>query len=289
MQRNLEKELVLSNVTVQLATLNWEGVEDRPKHRSYSLFQRLSGDHPPLRIGNISIPEMLPRARSVGFLPAGQTFRLLPLEKPLRVLHCFYDTEFLENITGITKEQWQQHTGSLATIKNQRLEILMQEVYAELEQPGFAHELFIEYVTNLMLIELARYVRELDRKSSKRGDVLALAPWQLQRIQERIDSSLEMGYPNLSELAELCSLSQSHLARSFKLATGWPIHQYIARERLNTAKKLLAQQQLSCEDVAQRLGFKSPGYFSTAFRRMTGKTPTEYRRQVLGKNQDNAE
>lgn len=280
-QQHLEKELILPDVTVQLATISWEGMGERPPYPGYSLFQRLSDNHSPLRIGNLSAPEVLPRMRSVGFLPPGVSIRLFPIEKPLRVLYCFYDAGYVERTTEIAREQWEEHTGSLVALRNKRLEILMQEIYAELEQPGFAHSLLIEAVTTLMLVELARHARQLDRKRSRHGDSMALAAWQLRRIQERIQASAEAGYPALGELADLCGLSQGHLARAFKASTGWQIHKYITEERLNTAKAMLAQGQFNCEEVSARLGFKSPGYFSTAFRRMTGKTPTEFRRQAL--------
>ncbi|WP_321390674.1 helix-turn-helix transcriptional regulator [Emcibacter sp.] len=181
----------------------------------------------------------------------------------------------------MTREQWERHTGSLVALRNQRIEVMMQELHAELEQPGFAHEQLIEAVTTMMLIELARHVRQLEKKGTGRGDHLPLAAWQLRRIEERIQASLELGYPNLSELATICGISKEHLARSFKAATGWQIHKYIAGERIRTAKTMLTRSQYSCEEVSVRLGFKSPAYFSTAFRRVTGKTPTEFKRQAL--------
>lgn len=283
MRQHLEQEVVLPNVTVQLSTITWEGVGEKPPRPAYSLFQRLSTNHSPLRIGNLSAPETLPRVRSVGFLPPGRSVRLFPIEKPLRVLYCFYDADFVENTTGIPRERWEKHTSSLIAPRNQRLEVMMQDMCAELDQPGFAHEILIEAVTTMMLVELARHARELDRKASGRGDSLPLAPWQLRRIQERIQASLEVGYPTLKELADLCGVSQGHLARAFKVATGWKIHQYIVEERLKTAKTMLAQRQFTCKEVSERLGFKSPAYFSTAFRRMTGKTPTDFRRQALAR------
>jgi AraC family transcriptional regulator len=279
-QHNLEKEVVLSNVTVQLATISWDRIGASPQHPSYALFQRLSDNHSPVRIGNLSAPDVLPRVRSVGFLPAGSSIRMFPIEKPLRVLYCFYDADFVERTTEITTEQWEKHTDALAALRNSRLEILMQDIHAELEQPGFAHGFLIESVTNIMLVELARHVRVLDSKRSKHGDSLALARWQLRRIEERIQASLEMGYPVLGELADLCGISQGHLARSFKASTGWQIHKYIAEERIKTAKAMLVHGQLSCEEVSARLGFRSPSYFSTAFRRITGKVPSEFRRQA---------
>lgn len=282
MEQNIEKELRFTHVTVQLATVNWGSVEEiiRPPHVDYYLCQRLSDSHSPLRIGDVAAREAFPRVRSVGFLPPDCPVRFFPDESPLRVLNCIFDKSYFEQVTKIKPELWHEHTESLVSIRNKRLEILMQEVYAELVQPGFAAELQIEAACTMMMVELARYARQLERKSSSG---MALAPWQLRRIQERIQVALELGYPNLNELAELCGISQSHLMRSFKSATGWQIHKYIAEERLNVAKRMLAEEQSSAKEIAIRLGFRSPAYFATAFRRMTGKTPSEYRSEVRAK------
>lgn len=287
MKPTIEKEATFSNMSVQLATVKWESVEERryPHSEHYLLCQRLSDNHLPLRIGNLAAPEAFSRVRSVGMLPPYCSVQLFPIEQPFRVLNCTFDKGFFESVTRITSEQWDEHTGSLVSIKNQRLEILMQEIYAELVQPDFGQDLLIEAVSTMLLVELARYVRQLDRKSSKYGSSsLALAPWQLRRIQARIHASLEMGYPTLNELADLCSISQSHLMRSYKVSTGWQIHKYIAEERLNAAKTMLAQNEVGCKEVAERLGFCSSAYFSTAFRRMTGKTPREF--QKLARTMD---
>lgn len=281
MEHRVEKSVDLPHVSVQLASVSWQGMEDAPPYPGYNLSQRLSDDHAPLRLGNLTSPEILPRVRSVGFLPPGRSIRLFPVEKPLRVLYCVYDKDYFETTTGIAQEIWDHHLGSLVAIRNKRLEILMQEIHAELLQPGICHELLIEGATTMMAAELARHVSQLERRKSRQGDSLALAPWQLRRIEERIQASLEMGYPNLTDLAELCGISQGHLMRAFKASTGWQIHKYIAEQRLESAKTLLADERYTCEEVAVKLGFKTPAYFSTAFRRMTGKTPTEFRRQAL--------
>jgi len=281
MEHKIEKDESFAHVRVQLATVKWgPSGEVRPPHSDYFLCQRLSENHSPLRIGDIAAREAFPRVRSVGFLPPGCPVRLFPFEAPFRVLNCIFEKDFFERTTEITLDQWNAHTASLVAIKNKRLEILMQEIYAEMMQPGFAHALLIEAASTMVLIELARYAKQLERKNPKFGTSLALAPWQLRRIQERIQASLELGYPNLSELADICGISQSHLMRTFKASTGWQIHKYIAEERLNAAKRMLAEDQINSKEISAKLGFRSPAYFATAFRRMTGKTPSEYRGEI---------
>ena len=170
---------------------------------------------------------------------------------------------------------------ALLAMRNQRIEYLMQKLYYELSQPDYGQDIVVEAVCKLMLVELSRYAQQLDVAAAKDMISSALAPWQLTRIQNRIAASLEMGYPNLEELAKICGISQGHLSRSFKQATGRHIHKFIAEERIQTAMRLLGQGHLSCKDVAEQLGYKSSAYFSTAFQRLTGKTPTEFKQQSL--------
>lgn len=282
MDTHIEKELVLSNLSVHLGTVAWDGVEVTPPYPGYCLSQRLSEDHSPLRIGNLAAPAVLPRVGAVGFLPPEQSVRMLPVELPLRVVCCVFDKSFFENTTEIPLSDWDKHIHSLVSIRNSRLEIMMQEIHAELEEPSFGNDLLIEAASLMIVVELARYGRALDQKCPLSGDGVALSQRQMRRIYERIQASPEMGkYPDLAELAELCGISQGHLARSFKASTGWSLHRFIALERLKAAKQMLAEDRYSCAEVAARLGFRSTAYFSTAFRRMTGKTPTAYRRDTL--------
>lgn len=278
MEELIETLIVLPNVTVQKVTVSWQGAITMPAYGGYILSQRLSENHAAVPIGNVQAPEVLSRVRSVGLLPPGCPVRLFPMAQPLSVLLCTFTEEYFERVTGTTRHEWEEHLGSLVTMRNQRLETLMQEILAELQQPGYGQELLVESVANMLVVELARYKRSLDGRARAQRQHQALAPWQLRAIDERIQVSQHQGYPNMAELAELCGISQGHLARSFKAATGWQIHRYITNERFTAARHLLTESALSCEEVAARLGFKSAAYFSTAFRRATGVSPSEFRR-----------
>lgn len=282
MQQVIEKEISLPRVSVQLATVRFDATEEFIPQFSayYNICQRLSDKHSPMRIGNLAAREAFPRVRSVGFLPPGCSFKLFPLEQPFRALNCAFEKTFFEETTRIQQNLWEEHTGALVSIKERRLETIMQQIYAELVQPGFAQDLMIEALTTTLLVEMARYARRLGTASGPGGTGHGMAPWQLRRIQERIEASLELGYPGLEELAQLAGISQSHLMRTFKVSTGWQIHKYIAEERMKSAKLMLAEDRLNTKEISTRLGFRSPAYFATAFLRMTGMTPTEYRRQA---------
>jgi AraC family transcriptional regulator len=278
MLATIEQEVHLPTISAQLATVEWQHREDS-SHSSdrYCICQRLSYGHAPLRVENINAREAFLHERSVAFLPPNCSVRIHPLDRPFKILNCTFPKEYFEATTEISERDWEEHTGALVSIRDRRVEVLMQEIHSELTQPGYASEVLIEAVGTLILVEMARYARQLGTGNGRSSAGQALAPWQLRRIQERIDAALELGYPTLEELATICGISQSHLMRTFKLSTGWPVHKFISSQRLDAAKRLLAADQLSTKEIAAKLGFRTPAYFATTFRRMTGKTPSKYR------------
>lgn len=143
----------------------------------------------------------------------------------------------------------------------------------ELRQPGFASQALVELLGAQLGIELRRYFSGVveDDPSGK------LAPWRLRAIDERLRDTLAT--PTLAELAGLCRLSVRQLTRGFRASRGCSIGDYLAQSRLDHARRLLASRQ-SIKAVAYSLGFATPSSFCFAFRRGTGLTPGEFRRQL---------
>jgi AraC family transcriptional regulator len=161
---------------------------------------------------------------------------------------------------------------------------MMKRIHLELMQPGFGGEHVIEAASTMIAVEMARLGQKNARPRDVAGPRLAgLAPWQLRRIRDRIGAAPETGYPRAQELAELCGVSRSHLMRMFKASTGWPLHRFIADERLRAARRLLAEDRLSIKQIAAALGFCNPGHFANAFQRLEHMTPSEFRRSAAGR------
>jgi AraC-like DNA-binding protein len=83
----------------------------------------------------------------------------------------------------------------------------------------------------------------------------------------------------LKEVAGVACLSPNHLLRSFKQIFRLTPHQFLTATRLEYARKLLADRNLSVTDICFSVGFESLSSFSRAFRRHTGFSPNEYRRK----------
>jgi AraC family transcriptional regulator len=112
--------------------------------------------------------------------------------------------------------------------------------------------------------------------AAKRG---GLAGWQQKRIIEFMEEHLAEEI-SLNELAKLARLSPYHFSRSFKQSFGEPPHRYWTRLRMERAKALLANPRASVSEIALQLGYGSISAFDTVFRRITGETPTRYRRNL---------
>lgn len=84
------------------------------------------------------------------------------------------------------------------------------------------------------------------------------------------------------QLARHLGSSYSALRQTFKLHTGFSLHEYQLVLRINEAKQLLAGTRLPVKAVAEKLGFNSAYYFSRLFKKKTGCPPQHWRHQVHG-------
>jgi len=99
---------------------------------------------------------------------------------------------------------------------------------------------------------------------------------RLLRAKDRMDVASHEEWP-VERLARVSHVSQAHFARSFKDAFGLPPHRYLLTRRLERAKALLRDTDLSITDIAFRTGWKSLGTFGRIFRDVTGESPGELR------------
>lgn len=82
----------------------------------------------------------------------------------------------------------------------------------------------------------------------------------------------------IDKLSEMACMSKANFHRAFKRELGFTPVEYIQQERINLAKKLLTDLSLSLTDVCFRAGFNNTNYFFILFKKLTGKTPGEFRK-----------
>ncbi len=81
---------------------------------------------------------------------------------------------------------------------------------------------------------------------------------------------------SLEEVAETVGLSPAHLSRILVAETGSSFTDHISRYRIERAKKELSQGSLSVKEIAYLCGYPDANYFSRAFKKIVGITPSEY-------------
>ncbi len=84
----------------------------------------------------------------------------------------------------------------------------------------------------------------------------------------------------LSDVAKAVFISPSYLCRLFKAVCGVNLHEYLTRIRIQKARELLRNSDMSCSEIGRAVGYANPSHFSQAFKKMTGQSPSEFREHV---------
>jgi AraC-like DNA-binding protein len=98
----------------------------------------------------------------------------------------------------------------------------------------------------------------------------------VQKVLDLISNRLH-DPPTLDELAFLAGLSKSYLSSVFKEVVGMGLQDYLFQARINKAKDLLGDINLTIKQIAYEVGFRDPDHFSRTFKKKTGITPTNWR------------
>lgn len=114
-----------------------------------------------------------------------------------------------------------------------------------------------------------------------------LASWQVNRIASYVNDNME-GRILLVDLARLVNLSTSYFSAVFRASFGVSPHNYILQQRIEFAKKQMRFTESSLSEIALACGLSDQAHLSRTFRRITGMTPSAWRRFTTRKRDDGA-
>ncbi|MCB5385544.1 response regulator [Blautia glucerasea] len=83
----------------------------------------------------------------------------------------------------------------------------------------------------------------------------------------------------LNDICSYLNIGTSYFSTIFKETTGGTFLEFLSKVRMEKAKELLEQTTLKNYEIAEMVGYSDPHYFGISFKKMTGKTPTEYARE----------
>lgn len=125
----------------------------------------------------------------------------------------------------------------------------------------------------LVKLMLSVYEHASNRTGMGKQDMLTRK--LIDYLQDHLTGSLPSG-----KIAAYMEMNYRYLCDVFKKKTGMTIHQYHTRLRITESMRLLRESTLNISQVAERVDYQDPLYFSTVFKRITGISPTEYLRQT---------
>lgn len=202
------------------------------------------------------------------------------------VMGCFYDGDLermavrLHNLFAAVAEN---SANELDSIRNVCIELMatllrvvqdmgvsrsaeMDGIYtyiAQIESVPAISDWFMSYCARLL-----QQVNELRKDKT----------WQILDLADRyIEENL--GDPNLSvqSISDYVELSSPYFSNIFFRAKGIHINEYVNRTRTQCAQQMLTETNNRVASIAKELGFASPSYFNSVFKRYTGMTPNRYR------------
>ena len=157
---------------------------------------------------------------------------------------------------------------------NPSIEHIFSELYhvREKRKPGYMKIKTLELLLFLSDLNTAEEVLQTDYYNQNQ---VAL----IKAVASYITEDLTIHH-TIEQLSQKFKISTTALKKCFRGVYGTSIYSYLRTYRLQVAKKLLLETELSVTEIASKIGYENPNKFTSAFKEMYGSSPTEYRKSV---------
>ncbi len=215
-----------------------------------------------------------------------ETSSVLELARMERFLEERDKKQFLNYLKEKLNEKTRSRALTAQVLKTVKQEI-WQAVYAYLAKCGVQASAFLndettvsmEEKASLSVIDMLRFVNYLLEKSFSYVERVQKSATIIDEINDYIRAHYQENIGR-NEIAAEFFLAPEYLARMYKKKTGVFLKDYINEYRMEQAKNLLRANDVRVSDVAQAVGYDNFSYFSTLFKRYTGRTPNEFRKNA---------
>lgn len=175
-------------------------------------------------------------------------------------------------LTAFDEIRQESDNGMISFSGEERDEIehLLRSMLSEYKQRPDSWRTMLESYMNILFVRILRRAR-FHTVEKDEPDM-----WKLlfEYIDQNLDSDL-----TLSTLAGKCFYNPSYFSRIFKERFEISVSEYINRRRIDHAIRLFQSTDFSSEHIAELSGFSSKSSFYRIFTKLTGKSPSEYRKQ----------
>ncbi|MBE7172550.1 MAG: helix-turn-helix transcriptional regulator [Williamsia sp.] len=151
--------------------------------------------------------------------------------------------------------------------------VLFQHLYHELLNQEIGYSTRVNHLIDELLILVAR---QLTRQNSSRRDF----PQTFMKLEQTLRENLGHQW-TLEEMAAMVGLGTTAFSEKVKSFTGFSPLNYLINIRISEAIRLLKRPDVNVTDIALDTGFYSSQHFATTFKKLTGYTPSEFRKKNL--------
>ncbi len=183
--------------------------------------------------------------------------------------HFFFKSLFPEEMCG-------QADIRLSDRDSGEIEELYEKMYREFQ---IREEGYVEII-RAYVIELLVKIFRLYRRSNKLNDGFE---HQRKQLIDKVIRYMKANYAEdlkLEDLASMAFLSPSYFCTLFKNCVGMTVLEYIQKLRIDQACNLLRETEMKVSDIAGHVGYSDIKFFNQIFKRITGMTPSQYRRKT---------
>ena len=216
------------------------------------------------------------RSGVVTIIPAGSSARW-DIPGPVNVVQLYLPPTTLQRVAGeadmAAPSDLLERTGH-PDLTTSRLLLSAADV---IEGSAALDALFRQQLTDLLATRLL--AAHTGAPNTFQPTMGGLSPTALRRAIERLRSDSDTDL-SLAALASDAGLSRFHFCRAFKESTGLSPHAWLRQHRLEQAMNMLRGTDESVVSVAAALGYASQTAFAAAFRKLTGETPSDWRRRT---------
>ncbi len=203
---------------------------------------------------------------------------------PTQTLHLHLSKELItrtaEDVTGYDSSRicLVERAGFQDTLLSQIGMVLWQE----LEGGTPIGKIYAQSAACLLAVHLLRHYTSLGKaiKEPSQLSQRGLTRQQIKRVIDFVEAHICQDL-SLEDLALQTGFSPYHFARLFRQTTGESPHQFVLRQRIERAQRLLTEKDMSLVQAALECGFANQSHFTQVFKRHVGITPRAYRQDRI--------
>lgn len=186
--------------------------------------------------------------------------------------YCHFDMQIshplMQSLSGVTIIRGEELL-DMPALRN-ILDLLSSEFTSS--QPG--NQVIVNRLTEILLVELIR----INFGRTGRNDfIAALADKKLSLALKLLHENPQQAW-TLEKLASAAAMSRASLANKFRQLVGQTMFEYLSGLRMQHARDMLRNTDLAIPEIANRVGYESDPAFTKAFKRLSGITPTAFRK-----------